>query len=133
MGLDFPFPGLSKLKIYSQNFYEIKWELFQSKSGRIRKTQVEHFDNEFQVRCDSEETFDEIITPEMMEKLERFHRTYDAFAMGFINNKLYVALSTGQESFEPDYSREVNYQYDIAKIKRDMKFITDTIDIFYDL
>ena len=51
--------------------------------------------------------------------------------MEFYNNKLYVAIKTGRESFEPDYKKEINYQYEINRIKKDTKFITDTIDIFY--
>ena len=106
-------------------------------------TGVQTFDNEFQIRCDSEEQFKSIMTSEMMEKLELFHNLYNQFAIEFYNDKLYVALDMPfwkaetesdsymrRESFEPDYSKDADYQCQIKKIKKDTRFITDTIDIF---
>ena len=141
MELHYPSYDSAKLKIYSRNFYDVKNELFPHKSGKIQITGVKFFDNEFKMRCDNEEQFKTIMTSEMMEKLELFHNLYNQFAIEFYNDKLYVALDMSswksdpdtymrRESFEPDYSKDADYQCQIKKIKKDTKFITDTIDIF---
>lgn len=128
--IEYPLSTSSKLKIYTNNFPDIRGELFQSISGKIRKTHKESFDNEFQVRCDSEETFQDIITPEMMGKLVHFHSIYHVFAMEFFNNKLYIALETKRETFTLDYSEKPDYDCLVAQIKMDVQFIKDVVDIF---
>lgn len=141
MELHSPSYASTKLKIYSRNFYDVKGELSPRKSGKVQITGAKTFDNEFYMRCDSEEQFKTIMTSEMMEKLELFHHLYDQFAIEFYNDKLYVAVdipsrksaSDGYmkpESFEPDYRWGSDYQYQFYKIKKDTKFITDVINIF---
>lgn len=144
--IDYPLSGSMRLKLYSRNFTDVNQDLFSlGKLEKIQTTGNEFFDNEFQVRCDDEQYIEKIITPKMIEKLQLFHHMYDEIAMAFYNDKLYIALDKKSlyftatmmhvtdmvyESYEPDYSRSTDYQYQINKIKKDTRFITDAIDIF---
>lgn len=145
--IDYPLSGSlrSKLKLYSRNFTDVNQDLFSRNLEKIQTTGNEFFDNEFQVWSDNEQYFEKIITPQMIEKLQLFHHMYDEIAIAFYNDKLYIALDKKSlyftatmmqvtdmvyESYEPDYSRGTDYQYQINKIKKDARFITDAIDIF---
>ncbi|MDE6567753.1 MAG: DUF3137 domain-containing protein [Lachnospiraceae bacterium] len=144
--IDYPLSGSMRLKLYSRNFTDVNQDLFSlGKLEKIQTTGNEFFDNEFQVWSDNEQYFEKIITPQMIEKLQLFHHMYDEIAIAFYNDKLYIALDKKSlyftatmmhvtdlvyESYEPDYSRTTDYQYQINKIKKDARFITDAIDIF---
>ena len=71
-----------------------------------------------------------ILDPAFLESLERLGVKYNnALALYFSDNKLYIGLNDGGDSFEPpSISSPIDEQAELNKITNDMRLITDLID-----
>ena len=88
------------------------------------------FNRSFKVYTDDGFEAFYILDPAFIESIERFSERYGhKFALYFINNKLFVAINDGGDSFEPpEPTLPLNEPKETTKVIEDMKLITDIVD-----
>lgn len=71
-----------------------------------------------------------ILDPAFMVKIEDIANRYKGKVLfGFINNQLLIGLNDGKDSFEPPKaSKPIDEQAEMAKIRADIKVVTDFVD-----
>lgn len=69
-----------------------------------------------------------ILTPQVMECLEKVLDKYDNVALHYIEGKLYVAINMKTNAFEGDMYKKIVYEKELEKIKYDIEVICDIID-----
>lgn len=76
-----------------------------------------------------EETISRILTAELMEHLVAMSETYKKIAFKAMKDKLIVAYDTENDAFRLSLKKTIRYDNAIVETKRDIKFITDVIEI----
>ncbi len=95
--------------------------IFTSKA--VRRERVEFEDEYFNraFRCfaqDQHEAF-YVLTPQMLKAIRDIATLMDGRIMlGFIHNKLHVAVANGKDTLEPSVFRKISYQRDTAEVKK---------------
>lgn len=71
-----------------------------------------------------------ILSPTFIENLEKLGQKYDnALALYFSDNKLFIGLNNGNDSFEPpNPATPINEQAEQTKVIDDMKLITEIVE-----
>ncbi|MGN0435563.1 MAG: DUF3137 domain-containing protein [Wujia sp.] len=69
-----------------------------------------------------------ILTPQMMEKIKEISKQYPNIAFRFAPGKLYIGIAT-EDSLDANLTKKISYPEEIAKIKKDVKVITDIIEM----
>jgi hypothetical protein len=94
------------------------------------KTESVKFNSELSVYSDNEHEAFYILTPHFMEKLYELDRKYqDRITFSFINNHLYIAINTKEDTFDLKMFREL----DISIIKKYRNQLTDIKDFVHHL
>ncbi len=86
------------------------------------------FNKKFLVRAANPHDAFYVLTPQVMECLEKILDKFDNVAVHYIEGKLYVAINMGIQSFDADMSRKVIYEREIEKIRCDIEVICDIIN-----
>lgn len=86
------------------------------------------FNKKFLVRAANPHDAFYVLTPQVMECLEKILDKFDNVAVHYIEGKLYVAINMGIQSFDADMSRKVIYEKEIEKIRCDIEVICDIIN-----
>lgn len=68
-----------------------------------------------------------VLTPQMMECIERLERTYGNVAMRFVGRKLYVAINMSGDAFNGNINKPIVYVEEKNKIKQDTNVIVDIV------
>ena len=103
------------------------------KTGRglsLIETESPNFNKHFLVYAeDGFEAF-YILTPDILDKIEKLGEKYkNALSLIFSNNRLYVGLNDGNDTFEPPHPSEpINEKEEEQKIIKDIELITDLVD-----
>lgn len=90
----------------------------------------EEFNKRFTVYAQSEHEAFYILTPSLMEKIERLDDNNSGkLLLCFINNRLHIGLYDNKDSFEaPSCFSKINEEEEINKTNSDIKTITQFID-----
>ena len=70
-----------------------------------------------------------ILTPDMMEKMLYLKGKYGSIMMNFEGDRLFVAVPTIKDTFDADFSREINYPTERAKTEAEAAVITDIMEV----
>lgn len=104
----------------------------QSTGRKMAKISTESTDFNHLFKIYAEDGFEAfyILDPAFMAKIEDISNRYkNRVLFGFINNQLLIGLSDGKDSFEPPKaSKPIDEQAEMAKIRADIKVITDFVD-----
>ncbi len=128
MAFDLPFKEVKSVQIFT--------DTFQHRGKPSVNYDMKHVDMEsadFNKRfdvlaADPVEAF-YVLTPQFMEKIDFLKEKFNHVGMNFQGNKLYVAIWSGGDAFDGDPSREINYLDEKATIMKDVRVITDIIDV----
>ena len=120
------------LQIIGKGFYytDKKNSFFTSEKQRRRKVEMEdiRFNEHFNVYAQDEHEAFYILTPQFMLALKGMYDSMDGNLMlGFIDNKLHVAINTRKDAMEPSLFRSV-MNPNIDEVQREIKTIIDIID-----
>ena len=87
------------------------------------------FNKNFSVWADHEEDAFYLLTPNYMEKIKKLKEKLNAaFALCFIDNKLYIGLNNYKNLFEPNLKKKINIDLEEKMIVEEIKIITNFID-----
>ena len=102
---------------------------FTSEKHRRRKVEMEDisFNELFNVYAQDEHEAFYILTPQFMDTLKGMYNTMDGnFMLGFIDNKLHVAIHTKTDAMEPSLFRSV--KDNLGEVQREIDIIMYIID-----
>lgn len=130
--LDFNKSFRYDLQIIGKGFYytQKKNSFFTSERNRRHKVEMEdiNFNQLFDVYAQDEHEAFYILTPKFMATLKNMYNSMDgALMLGFIDNKLHVAINTKKDAMEPSLFRSVRNP-DLSEVKREINTITHIID-----
>lgn len=88
------------------------------------------FNNKFKVYAQSEHEAFYLLTPALMEKIERLAANNGGkILLCFINNRLHIGLYDGKDSFEaPNCFKKINEENEINKTNKDILTISQFVD-----
>ena len=87
------------------------------------------FNNLFTVFAVSEHEAFYILTPHFMEKIKELtSKLKCGIMLGFVDNKLHIAVNNYKDSFEYNVFRPINEKEIEESITKDIKLITDFVD-----
>lgn len=121
-------------KNFKANIQVINW-LFNAselpwgkKFSKVRMEDNE-FNNLFTVFAESEHEAFYILTPHFMEKIKELtSKLKCGIMLGFVDNKLHIAVDNYKDSFEYSVYKPINEQEIEENITKDIKLITDFVD-----
>ncbi len=133
MIFEFPKKFNFKLEVVSKFFGAKKVPGRNPQTGRkFEKFEVESpdFNKKFKIYAeDGFETF-YLLDPAFIDRIERLGAEYDKkMILCFVDNKLYVGLNEGKDSFEaPSPFKPIDEQAELEKVHEDIKVVTDFVD-----
>ncbi|MBQ9280111.1 MAG: DUF3137 domain-containing protein [Clostridia bacterium] len=105
---------------------------FGKKEERFKKVKMESesFNKKFKVFAQNEHEAFYLITPSLMERIERLaQNTKGKMLFCFVNNKLHVGVQNGKDSFEPtSVFKKLNVEKIKNDISSDIMLITQFVD-----
>lgn len=133
MIFEFPKKFNFKLEVVSKFFGVGKVPGKNPQTGRkFEKFEVESIDFNKKFRIYAEDGFETfyLLDPSFILKIEKVSAEYDKkMIFCFVDNKLYVGINEGKDSFEPPRpSKPIDEQLEIEKVSHDIKVITDFVD-----
>lgn len=132
MIFDFNKEFKANFQVVEKNFSVSKIGDSVFKNSKFEKVEMEEikFNEEFTIYAENAHDVFYILTPQIMEKLHELNEKIDGeLYFGFINNKLYIGIDTGSDSFEaPDVYDKVTDEEVYKKIKKEISLITMFVD-----
>lgn len=134
MIFDFNKEFKSNIQIIPKTFSDANQNrLFKKKDKEFKEIYVEseEFNNKFNIYAQNEHEGFYIITPSLMEKIEKLTEKNrgKTLLMCFINSKLHIGLYDRIDSFEPEsVFKQINEEEITNKISQDMEPIIQFID-----
>lgn len=133
MIFEFPKKFNFKLEVVSNFFGVGKVPGRNPQTGRkFEKFEVESIDFNKKFKIYAEDGFETfyLLDPSFILKIEKVSAEYDKkMIFCFVDNKLYVGINEGKDSFEPPRpSKPIDEQLEIEKVSHDIKVITDFVD-----
>lgn len=109
-----------------------KWFPNQMRTGaKYQKVELEDtsFNKEFKVYAVSEHDAFYILTPQMMQRLQNLASNIKGKMMlGFVGDKLHVAINNNKDSFEHGVFKRINEEEILKSNSGDIKLVTDFVD-----
>ena len=133
MIFEFPKKFNFKLEVVSKFFGVGRVPGRNPQTGRkFEKFEVESIDFNKKFKIYAEDGFETfyLLDPSFILKIEKVSAEYDKkMIFCFVDNKLYVGINEGKDSFEPPRpSKPIDEQLEIQKVSHDIKVITDFVD-----
>ena len=128
IAFDFPFKEVKSVQVFSKSFH---YRDTPKVSGVMQSVEMENtdFNKRFDVlAADPVDAF-YVLTPQFMERVDFLKEKYMHVGMNFQGNKLYVGIWTSGDAFDGDTTRTVNLLDEKATIMKDVRVITDIIDV----
>lgn len=133
MIFDFNKEFKANVQIAQKGFSNSKVRTFFGKKEELYKKvfmESETFNNKFNVYAQNEHDAFYIITPSLMERLERLtQRNKARLLFCFIDNKLHIGIYDGKDSFEPgSVFKPIDEEETMKKISGEIETITQFVD-----
>ena len=119
---------VKSVQVFSKSFH---YRDTPKVSGVMQSVEMENtdFNKRFDVlAADPVDAF-YVLTPQFMERVDFLKEKYMHVGMNFQGNKLYVGIWTSGDAFDGDTTRTVNLLDEKAAIMKDVRVITDIIDV----
>lgn len=92
------------------------------------KTEDENFNSHFTCLCQNDTEAFYLLTPGIMQSMETLVSSSNAkFMVGFVDNRIHVAVHTRRDSLEPSIFRKMDFEKERQEIVNEMNAITDFI------
>lgn len=136
MMFEFPKKFNFRLELIGKKFGASATRINRSDKTKLKtqeiKTESVEFNKLFKIIAEDGFEAYYILDPAFMEKIQSIAELYNHKVLfGFFDNKLLVGLNDGNDSFEPpkNLSKPINEQEELAKVKGEIKVITDFVDV----
>lgn len=132
MVFEFPKKFDYRLEVVGKRFraYRVPGKIDGRKMSKL-ETESTDFNHNFKLfGQDGFESF-YLLAPDVIAKIEDIAEQYNhKLLLGFYDNKLVVALDDGKDAFEPArFTRPIDEKAETEKVSREIKVITDFIDV----
>ncbi|MEE3343026.1 MAG: DUF3137 domain-containing protein [Bacilli bacterium] len=117
-------------KFYS-NIHIYKRSLKNWWKGKYKEIKLEDetFNKKYLVFAENEHDAFYVLTPHFMEKIDSVMSKLDCeVSLGFVDNKLHIAINNYNDSFEYNVYKEINEEKIISEVSKDIKIIIDFVD-----
>lgn len=133
MIFDFNKEFKADVQISQKGFTNSRVKKFFGKKDELFKKvtmESENFNSKFNVYAQNEHDAFYIITPSLMERIERLAvRNKGKMLFCFVNNKLHIGIHDNKDSFEPgSVFKQINEEESIKKISNEIEVITQFVD-----
>lgn len=133
MIFDFNKEFKANVQISQKGFLNSKVNTFWGKKENLFKKvsmESEAFNKKFNVYAQNEHDAFYIITPSLMERIERLaQRNKGKLLFCFINNKLHIGIHDNKNSFEPgSIFKQIDEQETLNKISEEIELITQFVE-----
>lgn len=133
MIFDFNKEFKADVQISQKGFTSSRVKKFFGKKDELFKKvtmESENFNSKFNVYAQNEHDAFYIITPSLMERIERLAvRNKGKMLFCFVNNKLHIGIHDNKDSFEPgSVFKQINEEESIKKISNEIEVITQFVD-----
>lgn len=132
MVFEFPKKFEYRLEVIGKKFklYKIPSKLKDHKMEKL-ETESTDFNRNFRIYGDDDFESFYLLAPDVIAKIEDIAIRYNyKLLLGFYDHKLIVALDDGKDAFEPPkFTKAINEKQEMAKVKTDIKVITDFVDV----
>ena len=133
MIFEFPKKFNFRLEVVSKFFGAKRVPEKDPQTGRkFEKFEVESPDFNKKFKIYAEDGFEAfyLLDPAFIDSIEKLGNTYQKkMVLGFIDNKLYVGLNDGKDSFEPPQPfKAIDEKEELAKVAESVKVVTDFVD-----
>ena len=133
MIFDFNKEFKANVQISQKGFSNSKVKRFFGKKEEVFKKvfmESESFNKKFNVYAQNEHDAFYIITPSLMERIERLaQRNKGKLLFCFINNKLHIGIHDNKNSFEPgSVFKQINEEETLNKISQEIETITQFVN-----
>jgi len=115
------------VQLFSNNFNYRAGTISKFKANKIQM-ESEYFNREFDIKSVNSMDAFLVLTPPMMEKINKIKSTYGNVGMHFCGNKLYVGINMSGDAFDGDIKRKIDYFEEKQATMRDLNVIKDIID-----
>lgn len=105
--------------------------LFNRSGERRHKLETEdlEFNRMFDVTCQNDAEAFYLLTPRVMQMLKLLQADFmHPFMVGFVNNSLHIAVSSGKDTMEPTIYKALKPELEIEKTRRELRAICNVID-----
>lgn len=119
------------IQVRQKRFANARVEKIKDANASFKKVEMENmeFNEEFKVFAQSEHDAFYILTPRMMERIQKLTRDVDGkLLFCFIDNKLHIAFNNNKDSFEHSVFKKINEQKVEDEVFRDTTVIMNFID-----
>jgi len=127
---DFPYKKVSTVQIFTK-FFSYKGTPMGDFIMKNVKMESEQFNKTFDIKAANEIEAFYVLTPHMMENLERLKQKYNHVALNFQDNKLFLGVWTLKNTFDGNPIRKINYLREKEDVLKEVAVITDIIDALY--
>lgn len=99
-------------------------------TNKLKKIKVEssEFNDNYQVFTDDEHLAYYVLTPSFMEKLLKFDTKIYGFSCSFIDNKLYIAISSAKDLFDFDPFEKIDKKKEVKDIKEEVSMVAEIVN-----
>ena len=123
----------TNIQIFDKTFKGKKKDgLLSGKKYKKTKTNDIEFDNRFYIFVEKEIDISNILTPNIIKKIERIKKYLKLkLFIYFSDNRICILLENKKDLFEPNIYKKINLEQEKNKILKQIKYITQIIDILY--
>lgn len=124
---DVPEKSVVSVQVFSSNYLYRAGTIEKFKMNKVQM-ESEHFNKEFDVNAMNMMDAFLVLTPQMMERIQKIKYTYGNIGMHFHGNKLYVGINMQGDAFDGSLNRKIDYYTEKQATMRDVQVIKDIID-----
>ena len=124
---DVPEKSVVSVQVFSNNYLYRAGTIEKFKMNKVQM-ESEHFNKEFDVNSMNMMDAFLVLTPQMMERIQKIKYTYGNVGMHFYRNKLYVGINMQGDAFDGSLNRKIDYFTEKQATMRDVQVIKDIID-----
>lgn len=129
LAFEFPKNNITSVQLHSKDFKYAPKNPFGYDMKGI-STESTSFNSKFLVTSANEHDAFYVLTPQLMESIQRIYAKYQNIEMHFAGNNLYVGLDGCSDTFDFPAGKYIDYEAEQERIKNDIQDIKDIIDAF---
>lgn len=127
LAFEFPKNNITSVQLHSKKFKYPAKNPFGYNMKRI-SMESDFFNKTFDVTSANEHDAFYVLTPHLMESIQKIYEKYKNVEMHFTGNNLYVGINGCNDTFDAPSTKKLSYPVEQERIRKDIQDIMDIID-----
>lgn len=127
LAFEFPKNNITSVQLHSKKFKYPAKNPFGYNMRRI-SMESDFFNKTFDVTSANEHDAFYVLTPHLMESIQKIYEKYKNVEMHFTGNNLYVGINGCNDTFDAPSTKKLSYPVEQERIRKDIQDIMDIID-----